>query len=285
MSPDIVSVAIRAIGFVFVLQAAGAAIFVALFNKHIDATADFIHKLTLLASLLGVVFVMMHQTLIAARMTGEFNGVMDLSMQRLAWLSSDGASHAMQVFGLLLVAVETRHRTKFGLLSMIGVLCIASAFTLIGHTSVHPLHYILAVLLVIHLFIVAFWFGALLPLWMVTKREPMSAATVVLNRFSSIATYSVPLIAVAGIVMTVLIAGGIPSLAEPYGALIFAKAAGFTMLMGLAALNKWRLVPTFANNLMQSQKALRRSIAAEFTLIIVVLSVTAVMTTFFSPNE
>ena len=56
------------------------------------------------------------------------------------------------------------------------------------------------------------------------------------------------------------------------------------MLMGFAALNKWRWVPGLAANLVASRAALRRSIAAEYLLIVIVLAVTAVLTTFYSPE-
>jgi len=58
----------------------------------------------------------------------------------------------------------------------------------------------------------------------------------------------------------------------------------FAVLMGFAALNKWRLVPAMEVAQAQSLPALRRSMLAEFCLIIGVLAVTATMTTFFSPE-
>lgn len=52
--------------------------------------------------------------------------------------------------------------------------------------------------------------------------------------------------------------------------------------MGLAALNKWRLVPALAASHAKSGGMLRRSIGAEYLLSVTVLSVTAVLTAFYS---
>jgi len=54
--------------------------------------------------------------------------------------------------------------------------------------------------------------------------------------------------------------------------------------MGFAVWNKWRLVPAISGKRSHAITMLQGSILMEFVLIVCVLSVTAVMTTFFSPN-
>jgi putative copper export protein len=66
--------------------------------------------------------------------------------------------------------------------------------------------------------------------------------------------------------------------------LLIAKAVGFAVLMGLAAANKWRLGPALVHGPVQSGQWFRRSVAAEYVLIAAVLTITAVMTSFFSPE-
>jgi putative copper resistance protein D len=62
------------------------------------------------------------------------------------------------------------------------------------------------------------------------------------------------------------------------------KLAGFAVLMGLAALNKWRLGPAISRGDGTALVKFRRSVAAEAWLIVAVLAATAVMTLFFSPD-
>jgi putative copper resistance protein D len=71
---------------------------------------------------------------------------------------------------------------------------------------------------------------------------------------------------------------------EPYGKLLIAKVVGFALLMGLAAANKWRLGPALALGAVPSARWFHRSVAAEYVLIAAVLTITAVMTSFFSPE-
>ena len=72
---------------------------------------------------------------------------------------------------------------------------------------------------------------------------------------------------------------------QPYGELVIAKVALFAVLLALAAFNKWRFGPALAGDgdLAAGQR-FRRMVIAEYVLIVVVLAVTAVMTTFFSPE-
>jgi hypothetical protein len=60
-----------------------------------------------------------------------------------------------------------------------------------------------------------------------------------------------------------------------------AKVGGFTALIALAALNKWRFGPRIAAG---AAAAFRRGVAVEWVLIAAVLTVTATMTTLFSPD-
>jgi len=284
MSPDLLSVIVRSAGFVFLFQTAGAALFAALFASRLTASAGNVRRLAIGSAWAGIFFVGAHLWLDAARMSGEFAGMLDSSMLRLALSSSSAAAQAMQMAGLLVIAsgsVSTRYGKVFGVL---GALLAVSGFILTGHTSVHPWRVVLAPLLMLHLLIVAFWFGSLLPLWIVSQREPIALAATVLEKFSRLATWLVPLIALAGLIMAGIIARGVPPLAEPYGALLLTKLVAFAVLMGFAALNKWRLVPAMEVAQAQSLPALRRSMLAEFCLIVGVLAVTATMTTFFSPE-
>jgi len=284
MSPDLLSVIIRSAGFVLLFQAAGAALFIALFTSRLAASVGIIRRLAIGSAWAGVVLAGVHLWLDAARMSGEFAGMLDPSMLRLALNSSSAAAQAMQMAGLLVIAsgsVSARYSKVFGVL---GALFAVSGFILTGHTSVHPWRVVLAPLLVLHLLIVAFWFGSLLPLWIVSKGEPIALAATVLDKFSRLATWLVPLIALAGLIMAGIIARGVPPLAEPYGALLLTKLVAFVALMGFAALNKWRLVPAMEVAPAQSLPALRRSMLAEFCLIVGVLAVTATMTTFYSPE-
>jgi putative copper export protein len=137
----------------------------------------------------------------------------------------------------------------------------------------------------LHLLVVAFWFGALWPLYVASLRETPARASDIIEQFTAVATWLVPVILVAGIIMAVLLLPNLSSLSQTYGELLIAKVVGFALLMGLATVNKWRLGPALAQGTVQSGQWFRRSVAAEYVLIVAVLTITAVMTSFFSPES
>ena len=286
MSTDSVSALVRAGALISLFQTVGIALFLAIFGNHVTASGAIIRRLGLIASAGGIILVIAHLALEAARMADGFEGVMDPDLQGLAMRSATGATHGLQLLGLILMASGLAQSQRSGLnWALAGSALAIFAFALTGHTSVHSDRWLLAPILLLHLSIVAFWFGALAPLFIVTGRESLQDAAWILEKFSKIAGWLVPCILVAGLAMALLLIPHVSVLCQPYGELLVAKVVGFGLLLGLAARNKWRLVPTFRSNPARSIAALRRSIAAEYALIVVVLSLTAVLTTYYSPGH
>ncbi len=283
--PDVVSVILRALSFVLLFQAAGAAIFAALFGRRLGVSLVSVRRLGQAAAIAAIVSVAAHYALEAARMAGEMSGMWDPTLQGLAWNSPARGALICRLLGLLLIAVGLREpRVGWTIFAVGGAVLATGAFTLTGHTSVNVHRAALAALLMLHLLVVAFWFGALWPLYAVSLQETPARASDIVERFTAVATWLVPVILLAGIVMAVLLLPNLSALTQPYGELLIAKVAGFALLIGLAAANKWRLGPTLVHGAAQSARWFRRSVAAEYALIAAVLTITAVMTSFFSPQ-
>ena len=271
--------------FISLFQAAGIALFLAIFGNHVAVSGAIIRRLGLIAAVSGIILVIAHLALEAARMADDFEGVMDADLQSLAVRSTNGATHGLQLLGLILMAVGLARSHRLGVVwALAGAVLAIFAFSLTGHTSVHPVRWLLAPILLLHLSIVAFWFGALAPLCIVTGREARQDAAWILEKFSRIAGWLVPCILVAGLAMAFILIPSVSVLRQPYGELLVAKVLVFGLLLGLAALNRWRFVPKLASDPARAHAALRRSIATEYVFIVAVLSLTAVLTTFYSPN-
>jgi copper resistance protein D len=228
---------------------------------------------------------LLHLALEAARLSGSYSGMFDTAMWGLVLGSSGAKACAVQVVGLAAIALGALRRGKtYRVLAVVGAVATAAAFLLTGHTSVSEWRADLAPILLIHLLIVAFWFGSLLPLHAVLRQETNAVAAAVLQQFSGKALLLVPFIAVAGVRLLLGIAHGLPDFRAPYGALILAKVAGFVLLMGLAAWNKVILVPAVTAGKPGASGILQWSILAECSLLVAVLAATAVMTSFYSPD-
>ena len=165
--------------------------------------------------------------------------------------------------------------------ALLGTLLTIISFTLQGHTTTTPHRAAAAALVVLHLLVVAFWLGALWPLYIAAKKEPPAIAARVIDRFSSTATWLVPLILLAGIGLTAILLPSLDTFRQAYGQLLLVKVAGFAVLMAMASLNKWSFGPACAAG---NTAAFERTLIVEFILISVVLTATAIMTMFYSPD-
>ena len=283
--PDGLSVAFRAISFALLLNAAGIAIFSAGFARYVPNSLPTVRRLGWKLAVGAMFFVAAHQALEAARMAGEMSGVMDPDMQLLALRSTGGAAFAARMIGLAFVAVGLWRGAKPAVSAAVaGAILAVSSFTLTGHTSVSPYRPAAAALLSIHLLVIAFWLGALWPLYLATSREQPAAAGRLIGAFSAVAAWLVPVILLAGLGLTVMLVPNLSVFRQPYGQVLLAKIALFGVLMGLAAFNKWKLGPAAGDGHSRAVRALRRTIAIEYGLICIVLALTAVMTTFYSPE-
>jgi copper resistance protein D len=307
---DILSVVLRAVSFVLLFQAAGAVFFAAAFGPALTISLTGIRALTRTTAFAAILAVAAHYVLESARMAGDMSGIVDGSLQGQVWNSSSGAAFAVRILGLLLIVAGARtapgrlaasrffagaapsrpfaagrfSARGFTIVGVTGAVLVAVSFALTGHTSTNARRSLLVPLLLAHLLIVAFWFGALWPLCLVTLRESRERVARVITVFSAAAAWLVPLILVAGVAMAALLVPNIAALTQPYGEFLLAKAGLFAALLGLAAFNKWRFAPAIARGDPQAAPRFRRVALSEYVLITAVLSVTAVMTTFFSPD-
>jgi putative copper export protein len=234
---------VRGLSFVALFQAAGVAIFIALFGRRLAATAQRVRSLGFVSAVAAIVLVAAHYALEAARMAGALSGVLDFSLQQIVFESSMSTAWMWRTIGLVLVAGTIRRRDKLAtVVSLIGAAAIVVGFLFVGHSAIHEDRVWLWPLLALHLAVVAFWFGSLLPLYAVSRTERASLAAEIVDHFSRIALWLVPAIFLAGLAMAILLIDRWATFREGYGLLLLAKIGGFSALMLLAALTgqRWR---------------------------------------------
>jgi len=220
---------------------------------------------------------------------GTLAAAVDPMLLGIVFESAQGTRMILAASGLLLlhgILIGLGRWRYLGLgLSVAGVILVLLAFTQVGHTKEEP-RWLLAALLFVHLAAVAFWVGALTPLYrMAGKAVPHTVAARTLARFGRTASVTVGLLAAAAVGLSWLLVGGVaPLLETAYGQTLLIKVTLVLFLLALAALNKWRLVPAFARGDPSAAGRLRGSIWIEGLLISLILLVTALMTTTTSPN-
>jgi copper resistance protein D len=283
---DALVIGLRAIGFVALFQAAGAALFLALYEQHLlRPSADRLRLVARIAALVALVAAVLHYVLTPARMAGDFGSTFDPALESLLLRSSSGTAHIVRVVGLAILLLSLDRASRLNTWAACGGAALALlSFALMGHTAIHPQRWLLAPLLLVHVVVAAVWLGALAGLYL-AARETGTQSGALVARFSRHATWAVPVIFVCGLAMSVLFIRSVAELATPYGAMVLGKSLGFAALLALAAQNKWRLGPRLNAGDGAAVPALQRTIKAEWALIAVVLAATAVMTSLYAPEH
>jgi putative copper resistance protein D len=283
---DGISVILRALGFIAIFQAAGMAIFLATFRSLLTAAVTAgLRRTGLAAAIAALLLVAAHFVMEPARLGGEFAALGDAGLRDIVLDSSLASAFAWRACGILLLITgfALAHR-PVQFFTLPGAALVLLAFTQTGHTTTHSPRWLLAALLLFHVVAAAFWFGALLPLHRIAAQEPPPRAARIVEAFSRLALRLVPLLAAAGIALAALLLGSWDKLATSYGLLIVLKLGLFSILVPLAALNRWRYGPGLASADALIVTSFRRIVMAEFVLITVVLAVTAALTALFSPG-
>jgi len=283
MPVDTLSVTLRALGFLALFQAAGIALFLALHADQLRATGQALRHLAVLAALIAAVLLVAQYALEAARMSGELGGVMDPTLQGLVLRSTTSVTLSWRLLGLALIAWGVRRGGASAALT--GIVIFLAAFTFVGHTSNDPRRWLLSPVLLAHLFAVTFWFGARLPLYAGSLREAAEIRARVVEQFSARALWLVPGLLLAGVILATLLLPDLAALRKPYGELLIVKVIGFSVLMLLAALNRWRFAPALRLDDAAAGRRFRATLVAEYGLIAAIVCVTAVLTTFYSPES
>jgi len=142
----------------------------------------------------------------------------------------------------------------------------------------------------VHLLAAGLWLGGLVPLtWLLGRaRSPSGAAWIsvardVVPRFSHMGYVAVALLAATGAINTLLLVGSVEALTgTPYGRLLSLKILLFLIMVVLALINRFRLLPRLRREPQPSAPlaALARSVLFEQALGFAVLAVVSVLGTW-----
>ena len=283
---DAIAIGLRAVASAASLLAAGASIFIVVFGHLLERSSNRIRSRIIPTALLALALLMLHALLEPARLIGSWNGLFDRSLHALLLSSDFGTTIAVRATGLFMIAGSTWPKERQGaVLAIVGATLVAASFIFMGHTASDPQRWILAPLLLIHLIAVAFWFGSLGSLLTISRLEGSAVAGTLIERFSRTAMLVVPFVLLAGLAMAGLLLPDLERIGTPYGLSLIAKLIGFSVLMALASLNKWRLTPGIAQGSHSALVAFRYSVCTEWVLILAVVTITVVMTSLFSPSH
>lgn len=277
----IASVLLKAAGYAAAFLAMGGVLFTVAFRSQADADVlRLARRVAVAAALAGLAVLAARFGLRAARISGMgWAGAVDPVMLGFVWGSPLGTAALLRGLGevaILAVILPGAGR----IIALLGTLAVAVSYAQVGHTLGDP-RWALSLLLSLHLLAAAFWVGALAPL---RRAATTSGGASLLHAFGIAASGVVALLAVAGIGLAWILVGSLAGLfGTAYGLGLLAKVSIVSGLLGLAALNKWRLVPRLQASEPGASAALRRSITVEGFAVAIILVLTAAITTVTTP--
>ena len=222
----------------------------------------------------------------AGRLMNDMTFMTDPEIIAISLEGSLGTSTMTRMIGLAILLLAVFAPTVRTAAAILGAALVALSFGLTGHATRDPQWALLA-LITVHLMAVSFWFGALLPLYQLSKPGlEISEAARLSHRFGQQASIVVPTLIAVGGGFAYLLLGSLEAvLTSSYGQMLLVKLAIVTLLLGIAALNKLRLVPAMEAQVAGAAERFRTSLRWEALVFLIIFAATALLTSSFTvPN-
>ncbi|MEQ8658832.1 MAG: CopD family protein [Hyphomicrobiales bacterium] len=194
-----------------------------------------------------------------------------------------GTSTGARLIGLAILLLAVFMPSVRTIAAMVGAAAVALSFGLTGHATRDP-QWAFLTLITVHLMAVSFWFGALLPLYQLSRpgHDTVEAARLS-HRFGQQASCIVPLLIAVGGVFAYLLLGSLQAVfATAYGQMLLLKLVIVAVVLAIAALNKLRLVPAMEAQAAGAAKRFQISLRWEALVFLMIFTATALLTTSFT---
>ncbi|MFT4784730.1 MAG: putative copper resistance protein D [Paracoccaceae bacterium] len=209
----------------------------------------------------------------------DVSGMTDPSILALLWETPPGDALLLRLLGLGVMLVGLAVGGLWLWVAAFGSALAIWSFCEIGHVASKDRLWFQAVLFT-HLIVAAFWLGIFLPLQRLSRSSGTLAQAADLgHRFGQIASFTVPFLVVAGVIMTWRLVGSVSAMVgTSYGLMLLTKIGAVAVLLALGAFNKVRLVPALRDGDPTVGPRLAKSISLEWFCVWVILLATAIFT-------
>ena len=272
---------VKVLLYVLSFLAVGTGLFIFHFRSFLSQpTLAYCRKLVRKSSLIGAIIAPLLLLMTAGNIGGDLQSAFDPLMINIALSSKAGQSVLVLFFGFLFVLLWiSLFQNQRPIPGILGFALILSSFSLYGHSTING--FSSQLLIVLHLGAVSFWVGSFLPLRYSTqgKIEEENLFQIA-HQFGVYAVYYIGVLLITGLMLGTILVGGIEQLVtSDYGKAFLFKLFFATTLLGIGALNKFRLVPQLKNNNLSHAIKLRKSINVEISILFIILVISSLLTT------
>lgn len=249
-----------------------------------DSPPKGVRALFVTAATLAIVSGIIWFGLIAGQMSGSWEGSLDPAVLRLAAFDTRfGQIFLARFIGLIVLCLMcARRATPDSLPVAILAGLLLATLGPISHAAAgeNGIVSVGAVNDAAHLLTAGLWLGGLVVLAMFVRRHSGERDSLLgaLRLFSSWGTAVVMLLVVTGLINAISIVPlSMMSLGNPYFELLLVKVGLASVMIGLAALNRWHFAPALRTGGETAKQRLSASIGSEIVLGVVVVSVVGVL--------
>ena len=272
---------VKVLLYVVSFLAVGTGMFIFHFRSLLSKpTHAYCRQLVRRSSLTGSIIAPLLLLMTAGNIGGDLQSAVDPLMINIALSSKAGQSVLVLFFGFLFVLLWiSLFQNQRPIPGILGFALILSSFSLYGHSTING--FSSQLLIVLHLGAISFWVGSFLPLRYSSqgKIEEENLFQIA-HRFGVYAVYYIAVLLISGLTLGTILVGGIDQLLNSdYGKAFLLKLAFATTLLGIGALNKFRLVPQLKNNNLSHAIKLRKSINVEISILFIILVISSLLTT------
>ena len=273
------------------LLAVGGVGFALLMRPWILAAIDlYLRRITLRAASAALLLAVAQLPVAAGTVGGDLASAFDPFLLQLVIAAPTGLSALVATAGLVLLLVIERVPSAVPfVIRVVPPVVVILSMTLVGHATNRGV--LTGMLLSLHLAGIGYWLAALLPLrrmCLAAMDRPASDGAVaglatLAEEFGRLALVLVAMLVVAGLCYAALLLGSVSALfATAYGQVLLTKMVLVSGMLGLAAVNRFRLVPALRTGAAQAASRLRRSIEIEMGIAGLILLATSLLTTSVS---
>ena len=272
---------VKVLLYVLSFLAVGTGLFILHFRSFLSQpTLAYCCKLVSKSSLIGSIIAPLLLLMTAGNIGGDLQSAFDPLMINIALSSKAGQSVLVLFFGFLFVLLWiSLFQNQRPIPGILGFALILSSFSLYGHSTING--FSSQLLIVLHLGAISFWVGSFLPLRYSTqgKIEEENLFQIA-HQFGVYAVYYIGVLLITGLMLGTILVGGMEQLVtSDYGKAFLFKLFFATTLLGIGALNKFRLVPQLKNNNLAHAIKLRKSINVEISILFIILVISSLLTT------
>lgn len=189
-----------------------------------------------------------------------------------------GDAFWLRASGLVLMAAAATQWRPGPAIAAVGAVLVLGSYAAMGHSMLFLPRQEIAALVVLHLAVVAFWVGSLLPLLWVARWPEGGEAAALVRDWSRAATVAVAVMLVSGLLLSWYLTVRLDLIfAAWHGWALAAKVAAVLAALGLALGNRLRHTPALARGEPGAGARLATSIRLEIVVVLLAFYIAAEM--------